>query len=205
MKIHDLSLQYEDGMPYFEGDPKPEIRQFRTIAKDGYNLKEMHIGTHTGTHIDAPSHFIEGGEGVDELGLERLSGLATCIRYDQKEGIELPEQKFKIILLYTGYNERWGEHRVFRDYSFINAKDAEEIRRYGAKIVGIDSPSVEAPGSKNFEAHRILLGNSIVIAENLNSRTLSGIIGKVVFVMIFPLLVKGGDGAPSRIVALEGL
>jgi len=205
LKIHDLSIALDDGMPYFEGDPEPMIRQFRTIEKDGYNLKEIHIGTHTGTHIDAPSHFIPGGKGVDELDLSMLSGFGTCIKYNPEEGLKLPAQNFKIILLYTGYNERWGEFTVFKNYSYIAPVDAEKIRDYGATVVGIDSPSAESPDSRNFETHKILLGSSVVIAENLNSKTLSEIVDKTVFVMIFPVPVKHGDGAPSRIVALEGL
>ncbi|MEM0130024.1 MAG: cyclase family protein [Thermoplasmatales archaeon] len=204
MKIHDLSIYIEDGMPYFEGDPVPSVKQFKSIEEDGYNLKSINIGSHTGTHIDAPSHFIPGGMSVEDLSLDRLCGFGAIIKYDPKEGLVLPEQKFDIILLYTGYNERWGEYKVFRDFSYIKEEDAEEIRKYGVNVVGIDSPSVEPPNSKTFLTHKILLGSSIVIIENLNSKEMAGIIGKSLFVLVFPILLKGGDGAPSRVVALEG-
>ncbi|MEM4090418.1 MAG: cyclase family protein, partial [Thermoplasmatales archaeon] len=86
----------------------------------------------------------------------------------------------------------------------ITKEDAEKIKNYGVKVVGIDSPSVEPPFSKDFLTHKILLGNSIVIIENLNSSRLEEIIGKSFFVFVFPILLKDGDGAPSRVVALEG-
>ncbi|MEM3667719.1 MAG: cyclase family protein, partial [Thermoplasmatales archaeon] len=141
MKIHDLSVYIEDGMPYFEGDPVPSVKQYKSIQRDGYNLKSINIGSHTGTHIDAPSHFIPGGLSVEDLSLDRLCGFGTIIKYDPKEKLVLPEQKFDIILLYTGYNEKWEEYSVFRDFSYIKKEDAEEIRKYGVKVVGIDSPS----------------------------------------------------------------
>ncbi|MEM0073732.1 MAG: cyclase family protein [Thermoplasmatales archaeon] len=203
MKIHDLSVYIEDGMPYFEGDPVPSVKQYKSIQRDGYNLKSINIGSHTGTHIDAPSHFIPGGLSVEDLSLDRLCGFGTIIKYDPKEKLVLPEQKFDIILLYTGYNEKWEEYSVFRDFSYIKKEDAEEIRKYGVKVVGIDSPSVEPPNSKAFLTHKVLLGSSIVIIENLNSKEMAGIIGKSLFVFVFPILLKGGDGAPSRVVALE--
>ncbi|MGC8562861.1 MAG: cyclase family protein [Thermoplasmata archaeon] len=203
MRIFDLSLPIEQGMPYFKGDPVPEIRQFKNIRKDGYNMKEMRIGTHTGTHLDAPSHFIEGGKTIDQLDVSDLRGRATCISYEPTNELRLPKEHYDIILLYTGYNKDWKNFKTFENFTYIKGEDAKKLRDYGVKLVGIDSPSAEIQNSKNFETHHILLGASIPIAENLNSITLLELVGHSFTVEVMPILVKGGDGAPARIIALE--
>ena len=203
LKIHDLSIPLEDGMPYFHGDPVPTIKQYRSIQNEGYNIKELKIGTHTGTHLDAPAHFISDGKTIDQLDIADLGGKGTCISYDPSKEIELPENKYEIILLYTGYNLNWSNFKVFENFSYIRKEHAEQLRDYGVKLVGIDSPSAEHQNSKNFETHRTLLGSSIPIIENLNSVTLSGLINHTFIVQVMPILLKGGDGAPARVVAIE--
>jgi arylformamidase len=203
LKIFDLSIPYEAGMPYFKGDPVPEVKQFRTIGKDGYNVKEIRIGTHTGTHIDAPSHFIEGGKNVDQLNISDLWGVATCIPYNPHRKMELPLQHYEIIFLYTGYNLKWHEFKIFENYSYIKKEDAQKLREYGVKLVGIDSPTADSENSKDFEAHRILLTGYIPIVENLNSESLRSLVNHSFLAQIMPLLIKDGDGSPARVVAIE--
>ncbi len=203
LKLVDLSLPYEEGMPYFRGDPVPEIRQYKTIGKDGYAIKELNIGSHTGTHLDAPSHFIEGGKTVDQLDLEDLRGEGTCLSYDPLKGLTLPERHLEIILLYTGYNSNWKSFKTFENFTYIAKDDAIRLRDFGVKLVGIDSPTAEIQNSRNFEAHHILLGNSIPIVENLNSSTLSTLVNRVFTVEVSPILISGGDGAPARVIARE--
>lgn len=190
-------------MPYFEGDPIPEVKQFKRIETDGYNVKELRIGTHTGTHIDAPSHFIEGGKTVDRLELSDLSGIGTCISYDPSKEVVLPQEKYKIIFLYTGYNLNWNNFKIFRDYSYIKKEDAQELSDYGARMVGIDSPTAEIPNSSDFKTHKILLGNFIPIVENLNSEHLRNLVNHSFMVQVTPLLIRNGDGAPVRVIASE--
>ncbi len=201
--IHDLTLPIEEGMPYFKGDPIPEIRQFRNIRKDGYNIKEIRMGTHTGTHLDAPSHFIDGGKTIDRLHVSDLRGRGTCISYDPTNALKLPEEHYDIILLYTGYNKDWKNFKTFENFSYIKGEDAKKLRDYGVRLVGIDSPSAEIQNSRDFETHHILLGASIPIAENLNSIPLSKLVGHSFSVEVMPIMVKDGDGAPARIIAVE--
>jgi kynurenine formamidase len=203
LKIFDLSIPYEAGMPYFKGDPVPEVKQFKTIERDGYNVKELKIGTHTGTHIDAPSHFIEGGKSVDQLEISDLWGIGTCIPYDPHRKMELPLQQYEIIFLYTGYNLKWHEFKIFENYSYIKKEDAEKLREYGVKLVGIDSPTAESQDSGNFDSHKILLAGSIPIVENLNSESLKSVVNHSFLVQVTPLLIRDGDGSPARVVAIE--
>lgn len=203
MKFYDLSFPFERGMPYFEGDPVPAIEQFKELGKDGYNIKKITIGTHTGTHIDAPAHFIKSGKTVDQLDPSDISGSATCIEYDPTKELKLPSQYYKILFLYTGYNLRWKEFTSFKNYSYIKEQDAEKLKDYGAKVIGIDSPSPEIPDSKDFSTHKILLGNSIPIVENLDSSVLGKLLNKSFIALILPLIIKDGDGSPVRVLALE--
>lgn len=203
MKVYDLSFTLEDRMPYFKGDPVPRIEQYKEISRDGYNIKNLNFGTHTGTHIDAPAHFINGGRTIDQFSPMELSGIATCIEYDPGNGIRLPEQKFKTILLYTGYTEKWDEFKIFENFSYIDKEDAMKLKDYGVRLVGIDSPSAERAGSEKFETHHILLGNDIPIIENLNSVVLKNLINKSFYLFAIPLSIKGGDGSPLRVVAME--
>ncbi len=201
MKAFDLSFPYEDGMPYFEGDPEPSVEQFKEYERDGYRIKKLVLGTHTGTHIDAPAHFIKDGKTVDQLDPLDLSGDGTCLQYDPEKGLDLPEEHYKILLLFTGYNLGWGKFKKFKDFSYINEQDAEALKSYGVRLVGIDSPSAERSGSTNFQTHKILLGSSIPIVENLNSFALQNLLNRKFNVFIFPMLVKNGDGAPTRVIA----
>lgn len=190
-------------MPYFPGDTPPAVEQFKEIEKDGYNEKKMTLSTHTGTHIDAPAHFIKGGKTVDFLDPMEISGFATCMEYDPNEEFKVPDQYFKVLFLYTGYNLRWQEFGKFENFSYIKSEDAEKIVDYGARLVGIDSPSADSFGSTEFTTHKILLGNSIPIVENLNSSVLKSLINKTFIALTFPLVITGGDGSTVRVIGLE--
>lgn len=203
MKYYDLSFPYQAGMPYFEGDPVPGVEQFKDIDRDGYRLKKLTLGTHTGTHIDAPAHFIKDGKTVDELDPFEISGLGTCLTYDPDKGLNLPSQSYKVIFLYTGYNLKWDDFETFKDFSYIGEDDAQALKNYGAKVVGIDSPSAERAVSKTFGTHKTLLGGNIPIVENLNSRVLGTLVNKSFIAYIFPLPIYEGDGSPARVMALE--
>jgi kynurenine formamidase len=117
--------------------------------------------------------------------------------------LKLPEEHYDIILLYTGYNKDWKNFKTFENFSYIKGEDAKKLRDYGVRLVGIDSPSAEIQNSRDFETHHILLGASIPIAENLNSIPLSKLVGHSFTVEVMPILVKDGDGAPARIIAVE--
>jgi len=106
-------------------------------------------------------------------------------------------------LLYTGYNEKWNNFKEFEDFTYIDKDDAIKIKEFGAKVVGIDSPSAEKANSLNFETHHILLGNDIPIIENLNSSVLKNLINKSFYLIAIPLSIKEGDGSPLRVVAME--
>lgn len=194
--IIDLTFPIENGMPYYPGDPEPKIEKFTSIEKEGYVVHKLTIGTHTGTHVDVPSHFIPEGKTLDQIEITRFSGKAYVIAIE-KEKInkeDIPNVESEILLIYTGTSKSWKNGWNINKYSIITEEASKEIsKRF--KLVGIDSPSI---GS--FETHRILLKNEIIIVENLAN--LDKITGKYVDFLCFPLLIKGADGSPVRAIAI---
>ncbi|BCU67605.1 cyclase [Sulfolobales archaeon HS-7] len=196
--ILDLSLYIENEMPFYPGDPKPYIKTYKTLEKDGVNLHELHLGTHTGTHVDVPFHFVKDGKTLDQIPLERFMGNATSLAVTDQSNIKLDSipNEGDVLVLYTGTNLQWKKGWDMSSIARIDETTAKNIVSSGKKLVAIDSPSIGYP-----EVHRILLGNDIMIVENLNSHALSQLVGKKFQFMAFPILVKGVDGAPARALA----
>ncbi|MEM3671295.1 MAG: cyclase family protein [Thermoprotei archaeon] len=200
MTLIDLSLLLEDGMPFYPGDPEPSVEQFKTVERDGHALKKMTLGTHTGTHVDAPCHFIAGGKSVSDLDPLSFSGKAYVVDVSGKtpldELTELPPTpSAEVLLVHTGTNRNWKKGWNMSNVSRLSVSVAEEIRRRKYRVVGIDSPTVG-----HGDVHRLLLGNGVLIVENLSSFALSQVVGKSVLFTCIPILVKEGDGAPARAV-----
>lgn len=207
MKIIDLSYDIHDKMVHFKGDPLPEVKNFKSIENDGYNIKELHIGTHTSTHVDAPYHFIKNGKSVDQLDPFSYSGIVQVI--DASHDYIISEEIIKNailnkIFLYTGSNLQWEKISEFENYAYLDKKAAELIVKKNINLVGIDSPSVEDPKNNKFPVHKKLLKNNVLIIENLNSNQLKDLVNKNIFVITLPLKIKNGDGSPARVIAIKG-
>ena len=199
MQVIDLSMPIRNGMPFYPGDPEPKVRGYKIIEKDGYNMHELMMGTHTGTHVDAPNHFLVGGKTVDELDPLAFSGRAIAVASRERivhstdlAGVE----NHDIVLIYTGTGDELLGGPV--DVSRIGLLDEGAAKSLVGKVkaVGIDSPSIGSP-----EVHRILLSKDIVIIENISSR-LKALVGKSFQLYCLPLLIAGVDGAPARCVAI---
>lgn len=203
LQVIDLSVGIEDGMPYYPGDPVPSVEQFKTVEHDGHALKKLCIGTHTGTHIDAPAHFIAGAETVDRLPPLVASGPAIVLDLSQdlKEGVvdaDIPPAGDKrVLLIYTGTNLQWRKGWDMGMVARISVGLANKIVDAGYHAVGIDSPTIG-----HSDVHTKLLGNKVVIIENLSSTNLRGIVGKTAEFLCIPVLVKDGDGSPARAVCM---
>jgi len=200
-KVIDLSLMVEEGMPYYPGDPVPSVRQFKSLDKDGVNIKEVHLGTHSGTHVDAPAHFVKGAPSIDQLDPMSYSGRAVAVKVDGvvRKG-DIPESG-GVVFFYTGTNRNWRHGWTMQSFGYIEPEAAEELVKRKFKVVGIDSPSVEMPRFKEPLTHVTLLSHGVLIIENL-SDSLSQLVGKTFQVLCLPIKVREGDGAPARVVAL---
>ena len=210
VKSRDLSHPLESGMPVYPGDPEVGTRSATTIARDGYNVLHLSMGSQSGTHIDAPFHFLEHGQTIDAFPPEVFFGEATIADVSglgpngviEPDSIPAPDSLGGILLIRTDWSERWGSHEYF-SHPFLSAAAAQRIVDMGFTTVAIDALSVDqTDGSAgDFGAHEVILGANIPIAENL--RGLSGIDWVKPWVSLLPLKISHGDGAPIRAVAYQ--
>jgi kynurenine formamidase len=209
-EIIDLTYTMSYNMYHFKGDPPVQISSFHTIQRDGWNVSQITFGSHSGTHIDAPSHIIEGGPTVDEISLDRFFGHAAVLDVSYKkpgEAIKVDDLKiienfrnFDYVLLYTGMSKYWGDENYLTNFSYLELEVAELLVNLKVKIVGVDWMTVEKFGGDG-SVHKKLLSNNIVIVENLIN--LDKIINEVVLFTCFPLKFDGLDGAQTRAVAFR--
>lgn len=209
MPIYDVSVSLSANTPTYPGDPKIEFKQLLSLANgDAANVSEIHFGAHSGTHVDAPAHFIEGAARVESLPLDILIGEVLVI--------EVPSTVTAIdgsfitgncrpgtsrILFKTRNSAFWNSDETgFRsDYTAINPDAAQKLVSLGARLVGIDYLSVEIFGSDTFETHHILLSHGVVIVEGLDLRDIKA--GRYELICLpLKLAGGGGDGAPARAV-----
>jgi arylformamidase len=209
----DLTQSLANGMPIYPGDPSPSFESYATLDKNGVNLTRLTLGSHTGTNVDAPKHFIRGGIGVDEIPLGKLIGEALVIDLSQKpigSGITASDLRAKLegiiseddmVVCYTGCSDRWGDESINSNYTYLTEDAAEYLVSKKVRAVGIDFLSVEKFKAEDPVAHKALLGSGIVVIESLSS-AVKRFVGKRVLLICLPIKLQGGDGAPSRVVAV---
>jgi len=196
-------------MPTYPGDPGVEFEQWAALEKgDAANLTMLHFGAHTGTHVDAPAHFIAGAAEVKSLPLENLIGRVRVIELSSDvQAIEASHiMKDKLegvsrVLFKTRNSDFWSSaDKGFRtDFTYITPEAAHALCELDVKLVGIDYLSVEKFGSKDFQTHLTLLGRGVVIVEGLDLREVSA--GDYELMCLPLRLADGtGDGAPARVV-----
>lgn len=209
MTLFDLSHPIVTAMPVYPGDPQVTIEPALDITTNGTNVAHLSVGTHTGTHLDAPSHTVAGGRTVDQLELELLFGPAHVLRLRTEplaaqaigiaELVTLPDELPTIVCIATGWDQYF--HTADRErHPFIDLELAELLWRRGARVLGVDtlSPDPTSSASQEFPVHDFWLGNDGVIVENL--RNLSAL-PEHVHMSILPLNLAGLDGSPVRAVA----
>lgn len=224
-RIIDITVPISPFTSIFPGDPETSIESACTLEKDGCAVSRLIFGSHTGTHVDAPSHILKDGLSVDNLNLESLMGQAVVLDFSRRNGT-LTDSDFdkafnglkinehvSILLLKTKSpfpNEKNPEISNFlkgeRDKEREPGKSPEEsahldagaaawILQRGFKTVGIDSFSVDSLSSENLPAHHTLLSNNVNIVECLD---LSSVESGIYFFLCLPLKIEGCDGAPAR-------
>jgi kynurenine formamidase len=196
--VIDLTMGLDAGTPTHPDDPEPEFENVATIEENGYALTRASMGSHAGTHLDAPSHMISDGKSIDDYPPSRFSGDATVIDVRDQDPIEpaLPSMApDSIVFFWTGHGDDPGE-KYFETTPTIAESTAEELVSGDVSIVGIDSHS---PDTHPYPIHDILLGNDVLIAENLTN--LGAIAGEDCRCTIVPLKFTDCDGAPCRAIA----
>jgi arylformamidase len=204
MRIHDVTIPLSSEVPTFPGDPPFEREQLKQVGKDSaYSLSRIVMGTHTGTHVDAPAHFLADGATVDELPLEILMGKARVIEVSVNEGIRRDDLEALDLaddlrlLIKTRMSGQLQKRAFQEDYAYLTPEAAGYLAQIGIKLVGIDSLSIEKFGSEDYDSHRALLLAGVVIVEGLD---LSEVEPGEYDMVCLPLRIAGGDGAPARVL-----
>jgi arylformamidase len=196
LKIHDLTRTISQDMPVYPGDPQPKFDPHATIKDNNANITRITVGSHTGTHVDAPWHFLQEGDSIDIEPLDKFIGEAIIIDASGKNSITAENfsgydiRSNDIILIYTGT----GDRRT--DFAYLDISAAEWMVEHEIKCVGIDTASVEEYGKKDAPVHKMLLARNVGIIENLAN--LKQFAGSRMFFVCLPLPLKGIDGSPAR-------
>jgi len=207
MKIYDVTVAISETVPIYEGDPKVKIDAFVSIANgSAANVSNVCFGAHTGTHVDAPNHFIDGTRTVGDLDVEKLIGPCLVVEVPADVIAIEPEhlpvlQDIERIVFKTRNSAFWNtpEDGFRTDFTYITHATAKTLADNGIKLVGIDYLSIEAPGAEGHPVHITLLEKEIVILEGLDLREIAA--GDYELICL-PLKYVGGtgDGAPARTV-----
>ncbi|MEV5408454.1 cyclase family protein [Thermopolyspora sp. NPDC052614] len=202
------------GMPVYPGDPEVELRPALTVPEDGCNVLGLRLGSHTGTHVDAPRHVDDRLSTLDELPLDHFVGPAVVVdARGRPPRTPLGPDLFAdvahlgmIVLVATGWSARWGAED-YHAHPYLSPEAARLLAGAGVPTVGIDALSVDATPAEELPAHHALCGAGVVIAENLAN--LDALVeaqsaGVPIEVSLLPLRLFGADGSPVRAVARLG-
>ena len=228
MKIIDLSHTIHDDIQIYPGDPVPSIKRGLTHEKDYCHVDVLTLGSHTGTHIDAPFHFLKKGKKIDELPVQRLVGNGVLVDVSLKADRDLIEPgdvepyadeitEGDFVIFRTGRDKYFGTSRYYL-HPYLSVAGAGLLVKLGVSLVGIDALNVDPTYYKNtdsdqsakqlpdeaqygYPVHDILLGNDILIVENLCNldkiKTVKGVFS------LLPLKLKDSDGSPIRAVFIK--
>ena len=210
-RIIDLSLLISNRTRGFPGDPAPKLTVAATLEKDGYNAHNLSLGTHTGTHMDAPFHFLKDGATVEQMDLTLFLGPAVIVdvagKTEEEEittaDIEPYIDKIKagdIVLLRTDWYKKEGSDEFYR-HPYLSEAAGRRLFDRGVRTVGIDALNIDKTGGTVFPNHGLYLGNGGTIVENL--AYLDRVDFERPFLMLLPLKLAGCDGSPIRAAAVE--
>jgi arylformamidase len=201
----DISVPLHNSTVYWPHDPKVSIQRISDLAKgDKYNTSRISLGSHSGTHIDAPLHVIKRGQGVAEIPLEILIGPARVIEINDNESIKpvvLVQHKIRrgerILFKTLNSSQLWHKSKFSEKFVHISIEAANLLAKLKTKLVGIDYLSVSSYQDDGIIVHKTLLGAGVLIIEGLN---LANVIPGKYQLICLPLKIDHGDGAPARAI-----
>ena len=206
MRTYDITLTISPDLVVWPNDPQVDLTRTSKLEEGANaNVSQMTLGVHTGTHVDAPYHLIEGGNTVDNLPLDLLIGRAYVLHLPEADLITLDMLKnssipprTKRVLFRTRNSEIWHSNKKTFQKNFVSlsSEAAEYLVARGVKLVGIDYLSI-APFGDSAPTHKILLSAGVIVVEGLNLSEVSQ--GRYTLYCL-PLKLKGADGAPARAV-----
>lgn len=209
MKLHDISLNISLDMPVWPGDPPVSLTMTKAIAQgDQCNVTAIQMGAHTGTHVDAPSHFLQGGTTLDAIALQTFIGKCLVVELDaqtliKKDDLQRCSLKgYSRIIIKTRNSKLWVNRpgSFNKNYVALGRSAAQYFVDMKISLVGIDYLSIESFQSFGSPVHKILLKNNITILEGLN---LSKVKAGEYELICLPLKLHNCEGAPARALLRE--
>ena len=212
MKIIDLTLTVSDKIPTFPGSPQPNFIPWENIKEDGYNLEVLFLSSHTGTHMDAPHHFLEKGAKIHEISLKKLVSEAALIQCRKNGGQSITKtdiqkfeknhrkiENFSSVIFYTDWQKNLQKKYYFTKNPGLSVSAAKYLTSKKISLVGIDSPSIDLGKDPKFSVHQIFAKKGILIVENLAN--LDKIKSPTFHLVVLPLKLKNATGSPVRAIA----
>lgn len=200
----DLSHSITDGDVPYQGDPPTVIRQWSTLETDHFRLKQMSFGSHSSTHMDSPSHLVEGGKTLDSY--DASSFFHQAFTFDCKalpsidrESVSTIPSGVTAVLFSTGWQERWNSEHYYEDPPLLTEEATKYLLKRGIRMFGFDSASCDALSSEALPIHHLIFSYDALILENLCN--LDRVAARMVSLVALPLLLGDSDGSPARVVA----
>jgi arylformamidase len=210
MQIIDLTQTLSPQMPVYPGTEPPVFEVGCSLEADGFVEKKLSFFSHTGTHLDAPAHLLPGGRTLDQFPVGQFVGPACCLDLSKQLGrsIEVADlepyrealAQADFCLLHTGWSRLWGSPAYFDGYPVLSTAAARWLCRFPLKGVGFDAISADPVSSADLPIHRILLGQGLVLIENLCN--LDQLLAQRAIFSCLPLKLVEADGSPVRAVAM---
>jgi arylformamidase len=220
MRVIDLTMRITPSIRVYPGSPQPSFIPWSKFDRHGYDSEAMFMSTHTGTHVDAPSHFKPGLASIDMISSDRLICSAVLIRAEKSANQLIEEQdldNYQIregdaAVIATGWEKRSGSRNYMSENPGLSKQAARYLARKRVNAVAIDCPSIDGGADSRFIAHNILLSCNILVVENLcnlnrvrssrRSRSKNSMSSATFTLIISPLKLGGATGSPARVLAL---
>ena len=211
MRVLDLTMRITPSIRVYPGSPQPSFIPWSKFDRHGYDSEAMFMSTHTGTHVDAPSHFKPGLASIDMISTDRLVCNAVLIRAEKNANQLIEEQDLgnqiregDAVVIATGWEKRSGSRNYMSENPGLSEQAARYLARKRVNAVAIDCPSIDGGADSRFIAHNILLSCNILVVENLCNlnRVASSRSSSTFTLIISPLKLGGATGSPARVLAL---
>ncbi len=207
--IYDISVPVSNSIPVWPGDPPVRLVKSSHLSRDGSHtvtVTSAEMGSHTGTHLDAPHHMIDGGKRLNDFPLEILIGKATVLEILGVRSIGRAElgrhswNGIERVLFKTENSSHWNDGKFYEEFVYLEPSGAEFLAERGVRLAGIDYLSIDKFKSESHPAHLVLLTRNILILEGLN---LDAVPAGEYTLLALPLNLQDAEGAPVRAVLMK--
>jgi arylformamidase len=209
MSLIDLTHTLSPDMPVYPGTAPPTFKSVCSLEADGLVEKELSFFSHTGTHVDAPAHLLDGAATLDQLTIDHFHGEAFLLKVDRSLiGVEILKSheeainRADFLILETGWCQYWGTEQYFGNFPTLSPEAAQWLTGRGLKGVGVDAISFDPMHTRDYVVHKTLLGDNMLLVENLTN--LAAVETSTFQFFCLPLKIEQADGSPVRAVAYLG-